>query len=344
MKYDLILRGEVGYADFNSETVDDFLQQRPGEPVTVLIDSFGGLLNEGLSIANAFANHGKVTVYMRGMNASAATIASMGAQRVIMDKNGLYLVHKCVLEYCDWNILTADGLREKAAELLKGADEQEKMDVIVAGMYAEKTGKTIEELLTLMTEDTWLDAKEALEWGFVDEVDDADGADEDEEKDEKTEEDNQLTNKKTITMKANELYSRFASALTGDKKLKAQIATLRAEAEEVEKENDDLKKEVDDLKSENEDLNTTIAELKTALETAQAQLKTASDKVVEMETQLKEQEDLIEELKGEAGDDDKQVVTTPEKKEGEDEDEDDENQMQAVARVFARAKEMARIK
>ena len=61
----------------------------------MLIDSLGGNLATALSIAAAFKNHGKVSVHFVGMNASAATIASLGAAHISIDKNAMYLVHKC---------------------------------------------------------------------------------------------------------------------------------------------------------------------------------------------------------------------------------------------------------
>ena len=43
----------------------------------------------------------------------------------------------------------------------------EKMDANVAQMYASKCQKSPEDLLALMKKGGWLTAKEALEWGFV---------------------------------------------------------------------------------------------------------------------------------------------------------------------------------
>ena len=48
----------------------------------------------------------------------------------------------------------------------------EKMDANVAQMYASKCQKSPEDLLALMKKGGWLTAKEALEWGFVDEITD----------------------------------------------------------------------------------------------------------------------------------------------------------------------------
>ena len=84
-KYNLHLKGYVGGWDFDSDYVDFVLNKNTDKEVAVLIDSLGGQLNTALSISSAFRRHGNVHVHFVGMNASAATIASMGAKRITMD-------------------------------------------------------------------------------------------------------------------------------------------------------------------------------------------------------------------------------------------------------------------
>ena len=94
-KYNLHLKGYVGGYDFDRDYVDYVLAKNEGKPVHVLIDSLGGSLATALSIASAFKRHGDVTVHFVGMNASAATIASLGARHISIDASAMYLVHKC---------------------------------------------------------------------------------------------------------------------------------------------------------------------------------------------------------------------------------------------------------
>lgn len=188
MKTDLMLTGWVGEVNFTAERVDQFLQQHAGEEVYVLIDSLGGDLQTAFSIAGAFANHGQVNVFLRGMNASAATIAATGAKRIVMDRFGLFLVHKCLTEVFEWALCNSDEMRAKAEEFLRTASEQEKLDAAIARMYAERTGKTADELLTLMGKDTWLTADEALQWGFIDATSEKEPDEQTEEEEQKPEE------------------------------------------------------------------------------------------------------------------------------------------------------------
>ena len=168
--YHLHLKGYVGGYDFDRDYVDYILKKNEGKPVNVLIDSLGGSLATALSIASAFRAHGDVTVHFVGMNASAATIASLGAKHISMDSSAMYLVHKCSAEFFEWGSLNADQLAQVRDNCEAAIRDLNKLDNNVANMYAGKCSKKQEALLDLMCEGGWLTANEALEWGFVDEV------------------------------------------------------------------------------------------------------------------------------------------------------------------------------
>lgn len=171
-KYNLHLKGFVGGYDFDSDYVDFILGKNAGKSVNVLIDSLGGSLATALSISSAFKLHGDVSVHFVGMNASAATIASLGAKHVSIDTNAMYLVHKCSQAFFEWSQLNADQMADLIAELGKAKSDLEKLDCNVAAMYATKCKKEPKALLDLMKVGGWLTAKEAREWGFVDEITD----------------------------------------------------------------------------------------------------------------------------------------------------------------------------
>lgn len=171
-EYNLHLKGYVGGYDFDRDYVDYVLAQRKDKPVHVLIDSLGGSLATALSIASAFKNHGDVTVHFVGMNASAATIASLGAKHISIDASAMYLVHKCSTEFFEWGSLNADQLATVRDNCEAAIRDLNKLDNNVASMYSAKCSKPQADLLGLMREGGWLTAKEAKEWGFVDEVTD----------------------------------------------------------------------------------------------------------------------------------------------------------------------------
>ena len=174
-QYHLHLKGYVGGSDFNADDVTATLRSNPDTEVAVLIDSTGGQLSTALTIYSAFRSHGNVHAHFVGMNASAATIASLGAKRITMDASALYLVHKCSMAVFEWASMNADQLQDYITALLKQKTNLDKMDCDVSAMYAARCRKPQEDLLALMKTGGWLTAKEALDWGFVDELTELEG-------------------------------------------------------------------------------------------------------------------------------------------------------------------------
>lgn len=170
--YNITLKGYVGGTDFDRKTVDTTLAQNEGKRVNVLIDSLGGSLATGLSISAAFKNHGDVAVHFVGLNASAATIASLGAAHISIDTGAMYLVHKCSMAFFEWGSLNSDQFATLIADCEKIKADLDKLDLNVAQLYASRCKRKTEDLLALMKAGGWLTAKEALAWGFVDEITD----------------------------------------------------------------------------------------------------------------------------------------------------------------------------
>ena len=170
--YHIALKGYVGGYDFDRSTVDRELAKNEGKQVNVLIDSLGGSLATGLSISAAFRNHGNVNVHFVGLNASAATIASLGAARISIDAGAMYLVHKCSMAFFEWGSLNSDQFATLIADCEKIKADLDKLDLNCAHLYASRCKRKTEDLLALMKAGGWLTAKEALDWGFVDEITD----------------------------------------------------------------------------------------------------------------------------------------------------------------------------
>ena len=151
-QYHLHLKGQVGGYDFDRNYVDYVLARNEGKPVHVLIDSLGGSVATALSIASAFKRHGDVTVHFVGMNASAATVASLGAKHISIDSSAMYLVHKCSMEFFEWGNLNADQLAQLVDHCEDAINDLNKLDNNIAAMYAAKTSKPQADLLNLMKE------------------------------------------------------------------------------------------------------------------------------------------------------------------------------------------------
>ena len=173
--YQIRLKGVVGDWNFSANQVEEALKKCKGEEVNVLITSLGGYTFDAMTISALFSQHGNVSVHYIGANASAATIAAMGAKHISMDSNALFLVHKCSNLVLEWDYFNADELEQKIEQLKKQKCNMQVIDCTVAGMYARRCKKSQAELLKLMGEERWLTAAEAKEWGFIDEVTDIEG-------------------------------------------------------------------------------------------------------------------------------------------------------------------------
>lgn len=170
--YNLFLKGYVGAWDFSADMVNAVLDKNKDKEVHVLIDSTGGDLYTALSISSLFKIHGNVHCHYVGANASAATVAAMGAKHVTIDAHAVFLVHKCMSVVFEWDYMNADELAEHIADLEKLKKDNDTFDGCIASMYASRCKKPKEDLLALMKKGAWLTARQALEWGFVDEITD----------------------------------------------------------------------------------------------------------------------------------------------------------------------------
>ena len=171
-EYNLYLRNYVGGWDFDAGYTRYILDRNKDKEVTVLIDSTGGEVATALSISAAFKDHGKVHAHFTGMSASAATIASLGADHISMDVDAWYMIHKTSIAIFEWASLNADQIEQKCKELEKKKAELTRLDLQIAKAYARKCKRSPDDLYALMAKETWLTAQEALEMGFIDEITD----------------------------------------------------------------------------------------------------------------------------------------------------------------------------
>lgn len=170
MVYQLIIDEIIGRWGYSKQYVRNVLSGYKGKHLDVRISSLGGDLDHGLDIRQQFVDHGDVTVYLTGFVASAATIIALGAKRICMSKYAMILVHKCS-NYIDvWGNYNADEIAALIESLEANKSENEKIDVVIANLYAEKCGKKVSEILDILKAGQWMTAEEALALGLIDEI------------------------------------------------------------------------------------------------------------------------------------------------------------------------------
>lgn len=159
--------GEWGYSN---RYVKSYLNTAGKNPVICHVCSGGGDFLMAINIKDQFAAHGNVTVDISGYAASAATLIGLGTKHTRISNSSFYLIHK-VMSWVDaWGGMNEDQISDLITHLEKVKDENEKMTLVAAKAYADRSGKPVLDILNLMKEEKWLTADEAKEWGFVDEV------------------------------------------------------------------------------------------------------------------------------------------------------------------------------
>lgn len=140
--------------------VADALAEANGEDVIISINSPGGYVWDGSEIYTSLKNYsGRTEAQIVGLAASAASFIATGADIVKIAPTAQMMVHNASMwGFGDHRDMT------KTAEMLRVTDRT------IVNAYILKTGKSEEELLDLMAEETWMGPQQALEFGFVDEI------------------------------------------------------------------------------------------------------------------------------------------------------------------------------
>ena len=126
------------------------------------INSLGGDVFTAQAIHSAIKNHkAKSTSYIDGVAASAATIVACGAGEVVARMNSTYMIHE------PWGRCTGN-----ADEMDKSARDLRAITKPIVNVYKDQVRDKIddEKIRSLMEDETWMDAEQALEYGFVDRI------------------------------------------------------------------------------------------------------------------------------------------------------------------------------
>ena len=158
---ELLIYGVVGdeWAGLDAATVVPMINAGSGD-LSIRINSPGGFIIEGLAIYNAITRAQsagrKVTCHIDGLAASMASVLAMAGDDIIMADNALLMIHN------PWDSACGD-----AEDLRNAADQLDRMKAQLVAIYARRTGMAADDISTMMDAETWLNAQEALDQGFV---------------------------------------------------------------------------------------------------------------------------------------------------------------------------------
>lgn len=137
----------------------------------IVIDSPGGDVFEGVTIFNVirdFARNNpsvKITTYIQGMAASMASAIALAANavsdsnKVIAEDNSIFMIHDA------WGYVVGNE-----NDMREAAEYFAMIDSMLSSIYMRKTGKSEDDIRSMMDAETWLWGKNILEAGFVDEI------------------------------------------------------------------------------------------------------------------------------------------------------------------------------
>lgn len=164
---ELLIYGEIGDDPFAEESIGArsvvaALAELPADYLTVRLNSYGGVVSDGLAIHNAIRRHpAAVTVEIDGVAFSIASLIAMAGDTVRIAENGLMMLH------APWGMAVGNAreLREQAATMDKYAEA-------MATAYANKTARPIEEFVALLQDgaDHYYTAQEAVDAGLADQI------------------------------------------------------------------------------------------------------------------------------------------------------------------------------
>ena len=160
---DVYIFDEIGMWGITAQNFITDIKDLKDTPINLRINSLGGDVFDGLAIYNIIKKRtAKTTVYIEGIAASIATIIALGADEVVMSENSLFMIHNA-----------SGGAMGESKDLQKTADVLNKITRQLAEVYEAKTGLSQTAIQDMMDAETWLNAQEALDLGFIDTISDA---------------------------------------------------------------------------------------------------------------------------------------------------------------------------
>lgn len=158
---EVLIYDEIGAYGINAKSfATDLKSLGDVKILNVHINSPGGSVIDGNAIYNSLVNHkARVNVHIDGVALSMGSVIAMAGDHISMAENALFMIHN------PFGMAFGD-----AEELRKTADVMDKMKASLIKSYQSQTGMEESAISDLMDAETWLDADEALEMGFVHEV------------------------------------------------------------------------------------------------------------------------------------------------------------------------------
>lgn len=157
--YDYI--GSDGWDEgVTAQSIEDHLKSINNVPLNIYINSGGGDVFEGFAIYNMLKRYeGNKTVYIDGIAASIASVIAMCGDKIVMNTASMMMIHN------------ASGMCiGNAEEMQKVVNALEQINDVIRDVYQTRCNLSEDKLKELMDNETFMTAKECVEYGFADEI------------------------------------------------------------------------------------------------------------------------------------------------------------------------------
>lgn len=172
IEYTLLEARRIFISDaVDSDTAEDLIRKiwyleltHPGKPIVFVINSPGGAVDSGFAIWDQVKMiTSPVTTLVTGLAASMGSILSLCASpgRRFATPHARIMIHQPLL---------SGVIKGQATDLEIQAREMIKTRNGLIDIYVEATGKDFATIEKAIDRDTWMTAKEALEFGLLDRV------------------------------------------------------------------------------------------------------------------------------------------------------------------------------
>jgi ATP-dependent Clp protease protease subunit len=151
--------GEGLFGGMSAKTFADEVQRLGKVDVINLhINSPGGSVFDGVAIYNTLKSHpARVLVSIDAVAASIASVIAMAGDEIEVAENAMMMIH-------DPTGVAAGG----ADDMRKTADLLDQVKNVIASTYIKRTKRTEADILSMMAEETWMSAADAVDMGFAD--------------------------------------------------------------------------------------------------------------------------------------------------------------------------------
>jgi ATP-dependent Clp endopeptidase proteolytic subunit ClpP len=163
---EVMIYGDIGESWYEeSVTAKQFIKEISAlavDDMTVRLNTRGGSVGDGVAIFNALKRHqATIKTVVDGIALSIGSLIAMAGDTVEMASNAMMMIHGPMA-----------GAFGFASDMRAAADMLDKFAEAMATSYAEKTGKSVDEVMAWLGdgEDHWFSAEDAQAEGLIDSI------------------------------------------------------------------------------------------------------------------------------------------------------------------------------